>query len=160
MDGNFDLLGDPIPENWGKRGRPPHNPTTENRNKVRMLLAFDRDDGYIAKALRITKTTLRKHYFAELKQRDEARPALEAAALAAAVEGAKAGSASHLKVLMRMLENHDLVKLSEHEPQQRSPRSDKLGKKEAATLAANAPDEADTTPMGQLLARRAGQSVQ
>ena len=29
----FDLFGDPIPENWGKRGRPQHIPTLKNRAK-------------------------------------------------------------------------------------------------------------------------------
>lgn len=38
--GRFDLLGDPIPEGFGKRGRPEHIPTVENRNKVRLLLAL------------------------------------------------------------------------------------------------------------------------
>ena len=36
----FDLLGDPIPERWGKRGRPPHIPIERNRNKIRLLLAL------------------------------------------------------------------------------------------------------------------------
>ncbi len=39
MTGDFGLLGDPIPETWGKRGRPPHRPTENNRNKIRLLLA-------------------------------------------------------------------------------------------------------------------------
>ena len=37
----FDLLCDPIPKGWGKKGRPEHFPTIENRNKIRLLLAFD-----------------------------------------------------------------------------------------------------------------------
>ena len=72
----YDLLGDPVPTNFGQRGRPPHVPTEENRQKVRLLLAFDWTNQRIARALRITGKTLRKHYFRELRQRDEARPAL------------------------------------------------------------------------------------
>jgi hypothetical protein len=40
MGCEYDLLGDPIPPNFGERGRPQHVPTMENRNKVRVLLAF------------------------------------------------------------------------------------------------------------------------
>ena len=69
MTVEFDLLSDPIPENFGKRGRPPHILTPENRNKVRLLLPFDWTDSRIAQALRITGATLRKHYFRELRQR-------------------------------------------------------------------------------------------
>ena len=72
--GRFDLLGDPIPEGWGKRGRPPHIPTMRNRNKIRVLLALGWSKRWIASAIGITKATLQKHYFVELRQRDEARP--------------------------------------------------------------------------------------
>ena len=75
MTVEFDLLGDPIPENWGKRGRPPHVTTERNCNKIRVLLALGWTNSRIAQALRITGKTLSKHYFRELRQRDEARPA-------------------------------------------------------------------------------------
>ena len=51
----FDLVGDPIPEGWGKHGRPPHQPTDDNRSKIRVLLAFGYLVPAIAKALRINK---------------------------------------------------------------------------------------------------------
>lgn len=54
MSMSFDLLGDSILENFGCRGRPPHLPTEENRNKVRLLLAFGWTTPRIAQALRIT----------------------------------------------------------------------------------------------------------
>ncbi len=78
MTGDFDLLGDPIQETWGKRGRPPHIPTQRNRCKIRLLFGLSWVDNQIARALRITIATLRKHYFAELRTREEACPALEA----------------------------------------------------------------------------------
>jgi hypothetical protein len=65
-------LGNPIPPSFGKRGRPPHVPTAENRQKVRLLLSFDWSNQRIARALRITGKTLCKHYFRELRQRDVA----------------------------------------------------------------------------------------
>ena len=42
----FDLVGDPIPEGWGKRGRPAHIPTHENRNRISLLLAFRRANSF------------------------------------------------------------------------------------------------------------------
>ncbi len=90
----YDHLGDPIPPHFGKRGRPAHVLPAENRQKVRLLLAFDWSNQRIARALRITGKTLRKHYFRELRQRDEARPALEAA----------------MKELLRLIEHHDLAR--------------------------------------------------
>ena len=63
MTGDFqgccDLLGDPIPENWGKRGRPPHIPTERNRNKIRLLLALGWTKARITRALRIIGKTSR-----------------------------------------------------------------------------------------------------
>ena len=63
MTGCFDLLGGPIPENWGKCGRPPHILTERNRNKFTLLLALGRTNTRIARALGITGATLRKYYF-------------------------------------------------------------------------------------------------
>ena len=51
MTGDFDLLGDPIPKNWGERGRPPHIPTEKKCNKSRLLLAFGWTNRRIAQAL-------------------------------------------------------------------------------------------------------------
>jgi hypothetical protein len=78
MDQIFDLFGDPVPENWGKRGRPAHIATLENRNKVAMLLAFGWNNERIVRALQITAPTLRKNYFRELKFRDEQRDRMDA----------------------------------------------------------------------------------
>jgi hypothetical protein len=75
----FDLFGDPVPANWGERGRPEHIPTQKNRNRVSMLVALGWSVARIAAALFVTQPTLRKHYFSELKYRDVARDRLEAA---------------------------------------------------------------------------------
>ena len=66
----FDLVGDPIPEGWGKRGRPAHIPTHENRNRISLLLAFRRANRRIAQALRITSAALRRYYFRVLVRAD------------------------------------------------------------------------------------------
>jgi hypothetical protein len=73
--GRFDRLGDPIPENRGKRGRPPDTSTEKNHNKIKLLLALSWANRRVARALRTAGKTLSRHYFRELRQRDEARPA-------------------------------------------------------------------------------------
>jgi hypothetical protein len=78
MADNFDLFGDPIPDNWGKRGRPQHIPTTENINKVMMMVALGWNNDRMANAMDITRPTFRKHYFSMVKrQRDTARDRLD-----------------------------------------------------------------------------------
>ena len=132
IPGRFDLLGDPIPENWGKRGRPAHIPTLENRNKIRLLLAFGWANKRIAAALRITAETLRKHYFVELRQRDEARAALKANAMMMVYRAAAGGNVGAMKELVRMIDRHDLT--LPQAPKKTKP--EKLGKKALAELAA------------------------
>ncbi|HEX9768418.1 MAG TPA: hypothetical protein VGA50_04505 [Kiloniellales bacterium] len=134
----FDLLGDPIPENWASRGRPPHIPTARNRVKVRLLLAEGRTKVYIARALRITKETLTKHYFVELRQRAEARPALEAELFMRNWELAQAGNVGALKLLFQRFEKLDLVVPPAREPEA---KPEKLGKKEAADRTAQTAHE-------------------
>jgi hypothetical protein len=145
---NFDLLGDPIPENWGRRGRPQHVPTQENRSKIRLLLGFGWTAERIARALRVSKPTLRKHYFAELRHADEARDALKAAHLMMVYRQADAGNVGAIKELGRLIERDELERI----PQRRraeEPKPEKLGKKEAADLAARSAHEG--TEWGALL---------
>lgn len=79
MSQNLDLFGDPIPDNWGKRGRPLHIATTENINKVTMLVALGWGNERIANSLDITLPTFRKHYFSLVKRlRETARDRLDA----------------------------------------------------------------------------------
>ncbi len=59
----FDLLGDPISENWGKRGRPPQIPAESNHNKIRLLLALGWTNTRTVWALSITGATPSKYYF-------------------------------------------------------------------------------------------------
>ena len=75
----FDLFGDPVPDNHGGRGRPQHLPTTENRNKVTLLLALGWSNSRIANAIHITQPTLRKHYFSVIKFREAQRDRMDAA---------------------------------------------------------------------------------
>lgn len=59
----FDLLGDPIPENFGKPGANGHVATAENVNKVRLLVVANWTAAQIATELGVSVPTLNKHYF-------------------------------------------------------------------------------------------------
>lgn len=156
MNPEFDLLGDPVPANFGGRGRPAHIPTQENRSKIRLLLAFGWSNRRIAQALRITTDTLKKHYFVELRQRDEARPSLEAASLMMTYKAAAEGNVSAIKELNRLIEKDELAR-----PPARPPRAEardddeakpeRLGKKARAELEAKSAHE--DTEWGELLKR-------
>lgn len=153
MDGSLDLFGDPIPPNHGKRGRPQHVPTEENRRKVSMLLAFGWNNERISRALHITPPSLRKHYFSELRYRDEMRDRLDASLAMHLWRQVEAGNISAMREFRDLVEHNDLMLFGA--PNRESPpKPPKLGKKDEAMLAAQQPDLAD--PLGQLLAARSG----
>lgn len=142
MAQDFDLLGDPIPEGFGKRGRPAHVPTDEKRRLVIALQAFDWPIDRIAAALSITPPTLRKNYFRELKARAEARARTDAKLIGALLDQVDAGNVAAIKEMSRRLDKHDLDRLAEAiksrgQQNQAQPESRK-GKKEMAQEAAAA----------------------
>ncbi|WP_160116707.1 hypothetical protein [Pseudovibrio ascidiaceicola] len=112
-DFEFDLLGDPIPEGFGKRGRPPHMVSDEKRRLVMQLLAFGKTQDEIAAALGITAPTLRKNYFRQLKIKDDARARVEAKLLGKLMDMAEAGKVSAIKEIFSRLESSDRDKLAE-----------------------------------------------
>ncbi len=147
MSQNFDLLGDPIPDDWyaqRKRGRPEHKPTKEKRNKVMMLQAFGWSDVQICQALSITKPTLKKHYFRELKFREEAQRRVEANMLMTLGKLASAGNVAAVKEFNRLFEKSVL---DQRTAQFKAGQDDVvdptagLGKKEAANLKAETAHE-------------------
>ncbi|TIW43744.1 MAG: hypothetical protein E5V72_17010 [Mesorhizobium sp.] len=146
----FDLFGDPVPEGWGKRGRPQHVATAANRNKVNMLLALGWNNERIARALSITPPTLRKNYFRELKFRDEARTAM---LFWTQFEG---GSSAAGKAFRKFVEQNDLMLYGQTSRPQAEEKAPKLGKKEQALVDARQPDTGST--LGDLMARRQGTS--
>lgn len=138
-DEYFDLFGDPIPEGFSGRGRPPHQPTQEKRWKVMLLLALEKTEDDVAAAIGITAKTLRKHYSRELKVRDEMRLRLDASILAKLASEAAGGKVGAIKELNRMLEKHDQVRLSKSIAQRKAPeeKASPAGKKEKARQAAH-----------------------
>lgn len=142
----LDLFGDPVPANRGRRGRPQHIPTQENRNKVNMLLALGWSNERIAAALRITQPSLRKHYFSELKYREVARDRLDATVAMKLWEQVEAGNVGAMREFNRFLEKNDIaVGHSAFYGQQRreveAEREVPQGKKEHAAAAAQTAGE-------------------
>jgi len=150
----FDLFGDPVPDNWGGRGRPQHIPTQDNRNKVSMLLAFGWANERIAAALAITLPTLRKHYFSQLKFRAEQRDRMDAALSLRLWQEAMAGNVAAMKEFRALVEKNDLMLYGQPLVPTPKPKQPKLGKKEAAIAAAQTPDTGTT--LGELMALRQG----
>ncbi|UGY14605.1 MULTISPECIES: hypothetical protein [Bradyrhizobium] len=153
----FDLFGDPVPSNWGQRGRPEHVPSQQNRNRVSLLVALGWNNARIASALFITQPTLRKHYFSELKFRDVARDRLVAQVGVKLMDGVNAGNVSAIREFQKYLERNDLMlygqtqKPAKAAPAEKAP-AEKIGKKAAALAAAHQPDAG--TPLGELMMRR------
>jgi hypothetical protein len=152
----FDLFGDPVPENWGGKGRPEHIATQENRNRVSMLLALGWSNKRIAAALYVTLPTLRKHYFSELRFREVARDRLNAGLAMKLWEQVQAGNVGAMKEFQSFVQRNDLMlygqtaKPADSKPKPAAPV--RLGKKEAAVAAAQIPDPG--TPLGELMMRR------
>lgn len=137
----FDLFGDPVPANRGKRGRPAHIPTQENRNKVNMMLSFGWNNDRIAAVLRCDLKTLRKHYFPELKFREVARDRLMVEQANVLWKLGRDGNVAALRELDRVVERNDIAvghksfyEGQREEEAERAPEP--LGKKEQAAQAA------------------------
>jgi hypothetical protein len=140
----LDLFGDPIPQNWGGRGRPAHVPTLENRNKIKLLLALGWGNERIARSLGITANTLRKHYLRELKVRGEARDRMDARLAWLLWQQVSAGNVAAMKEFQKLVERNDRAvgypvgadsDAATSETVAR-PQMARLGKKEEATIAA------------------------
>jgi len=153
MDQIFDLFGDPVPANWGKRGRPEHVATQQNRNRVSMLVALGWGNERIAAALFITLPTLRKHYFSELKFRAVARDRLTANLANKFWALFMEGNVAAGKEFRKLLEANDLMLYGQSAPPA-DEKAPKLGKKEQALVDARKPDTGSA--LGDLMARRQG----
>lgn len=137
-DHDFDLLGDPIPQGHGGRGRPAHVCTDRNRSKVIMLLAMGWAIPRIARALAITPPTLKKYYFRELKARDEALDRLKGGHFSLLWDQAKQGNVAALKEIGKMIDRVDAASFGALAGEDRdddadeAPRPPVLGKKDMA----------------------------
>lgn len=149
MGQGFDLLGDPIPDNWGRKGRPPHMATDEKRRLVKTLLAFGKSLEEIGAALNCTPPTVKKHYFRELKFREEARARVEAKLIASLMAEVDKGNVSAIAKMFERLEKHDQkVLAASYQHTKRDKPEQKLGKKEQAAAAAEQVGGKFATPTG------------
>jgi hypothetical protein len=148
----LDLFGEPVPANWGERGRPQHIASQKNRNRVSMLVALGWSNKRIADAMFVTLPTLRKHYFSELKFRDVARDRLNATIGTKLLELFLAGNVAAGKELRDFVEKNDLMLYGQTAQPVKQEKEPKLGKKEAALAAANQPDRSSS--LGERMARR------
>lgn len=133
----FDLFGDPDTLPSGKRGRPKHKATRENRNKVKLLLALGWSNDRIAHALDCSLPTLKKYYFSELKQRDGQRDRLEAWKFSKLFQEAEKGNVGAMRQLEKAIEKNDRMLASTtirdaQEEDDAPVPSEKIGKKEKA----------------------------
>jgi hypothetical protein len=149
----FDLFGDPVAANFGGRGRPEHLPTQQNRNRVSMLVGLGWSNERIAGAMLISLPTLRKHYFSELKLRGVARDRLDARLAMKLWQQVEGGNVGAMREFQKLLDRNDLMQYGQTRPPlaDEAP-AEKLGKKDAAVMAARAPDLGSR--MGELMARR------
>lgn len=132
MPRSFDLFGDPVPPNHGRRGRPAHIATLENRNKVAMLLALGWTNERIGRALAIDLKTLRKNYSQELAIRSIQRDRMDAAIAMVLWDQAKTGNVAAVREFRAFVEKNDAM-LFDQPDEIAAPR---LGKKEEAQRAA------------------------
>jgi hypothetical protein len=156
----FDLFGDPVPVNWGQRGRPEHIPTQQNRNRVSMLVALGWSNKRIAAALFVTLPTLRKHYFSELKFRDVARDRLNANLATKLWSLFMEGNVAAGKEFRKFLEVNDRMELERamgsQPPSTEKAPSERVGKK---ALDRRRAADADADLMAELEQEAAAQNA-
>ena len=132
MAENFDLFGDPIPANWGRRGRPPHVRSNENINKVMMLTGLGWNNERMANALGITLPTFRKHYFSLVnKLRSSARDAIDATYAMKLWQQVQEGNTGAMRLWMIFMDRNDRMDAEQALaaiPADK-PAAEKLGKK-------------------------------
>ena len=136
-----DLFGDPIVPREEGRGRPEHKWSLENSNKVLLAFARGLDVKGAATAIGVSVPTLRKHYFAEVKKRNDAKLRMEMTQLTRLNNAAAAGSVAAEKELGKRLDKAVLKDTAErvaNRGRNGAPASQKVGKKEEAVAKAAA----------------------
>ncbi|MBX7496773.1 hypothetical protein K3172_12980 [Qipengyuania sp. 6B39] len=139
--GEVDLFGDPVIYRDAKKGRPAHERTARNANKVSLLFALGHEVKDVAAALGITQPTLRKHYFSEVQQRDAMRLKLKAEVLSSLFDQAQQGNVGAMKKLLDQVEKGELVAINSSVKARRSseapkPKALPIGKKQERQMAA------------------------
>ncbi len=103
-------------------------PTTENRNKVTLLLALGWSNLRIANALGIWPQALRKHYSPILKKRAEQRDRMDAAIASTYWKQFQEGSTAAGKAFIEFVARNDRMEIEREMAGQ--PQTERLGKKQ------------------------------
>lgn len=126
-----------------KMGRPAYVPTSDQREKVEILIAGGQSEDDIARVIGMSRMSLRAHFAGELAT---GRAKKRAEILMAQYRTALAGNASAQE---KFLKKGDLPVFPS---QPEKPKAEKLGKKEQARQDANTPNLGTT--LGDLMAQR------
>ena len=138
MRREFDLLGDPIPDNLGKPGANGHIATADKVNKVKLLVVAKWTSAQIAEELGISVPTLRRHYFRNRsikRARKHSISEIRGRVLLLLDQQAKDGNVAAIKELGKIVEKAHLEDLADlignASPKRKTP-----GKKQSALAAA------------------------
>ncbi len=133
---NFDLFGVPVRERRDVAGRPSHEPTDANRNKIMLLFALGWKAKMVAAAMMLSMPTFRKHYFSEIKQASDALLRVKARHIERVWTKAETGDMGAIKEVGRMIDRFEASHFAQDDDDYQPLRPARLGKKEAAKVAA------------------------
>ncbi|WP_145962855.1 hypothetical protein [Mangrovicoccus ximenensis] len=140
MPREFDLLGDPIPENFGAAGRNGHVVTKESYNKVRLLVLAGMDAKQIGEEIGISAPTVRKHYFSRRSIKEAAGRVLveqRARMMILLDQAAAEGNVAAQKEMLRLIDALEPGMQGAAVPE-RPVAGGRIGKKAARQIAAEA----------------------
>ena len=103
----MDLFGNPVRDRTGKRGRPAMQLTKEMSNKVKLLLALGWANQLVADAIGISLPSLKRHFRADLVERDKMRVRMEAERIFAVASKAMAGDVGAGRLFQQLLDRND-----------------------------------------------------
>ncbi len=141
------MFGNPVRPGKGARGRPSFEVTERNRNKVKLLLAMGWSNDRVAHAVECSLATLKRHFRAELKFRDEMRDRLDAERLMVVTEKALDGVVGAQRLLAEMIERNDRMEIERSLAADRKKKEPALGKKQIDAAKAR---DADAELMAEL----------
>ncbi len=144
------LFGEEVYLTPRKKGRPPFEWTSENSNKVSMLLALGWVNDRIAAVVidprtgkHISLPTLKRHFRAELSVRETARDRLNAARMMQTFREADKGNVGAQRLFDQMVARNDLMQAdarmrsSDPKALARETSAEKLGKKQTSQQVAD-----------------------
>lgn len=136
-EGDIDLFGQPLLPERGK-GRPAHVWSLENSNKVNLLFAAGKTPKEVAKVLRVSYPTFRKHYFNEIAASPYAPDLLLSTQLARLNKAAEGGNVTAERALAGMIQAERVKAAAARiiDRGKTEARPEAMGKKEAAKQAA------------------------